>query len=129
VAHRKVSIGCLEDVKRSATLSLKRHVKHLLNLSDRRFQEHPSFMFTAFNIIQRREMLLHTSLKVKKANFSSVESQFASVSPEATERVSQRVANGDSAAPKDDEEKQIFQSPETSECHSCVRPRFFRSPS
>ncbi|KAJ6484547.1 hypothetical protein DFH09DRAFT_949299, partial [Mycena vulgaris] len=44
-------IGGLEDVKRSATLSLKRHVKHLLHLPDRRFQEHPSFMFPACNII------------------------------------------------------------------------------
>jgi hypothetical protein len=28
-------------VKRTVPISLKRHVKHLLNLSDGRFQEHP----------------------------------------------------------------------------------------
>jgi hypothetical protein len=81
-------IGGPEDSKRPQPLSLKRHVKHLLNLSDQRFQEHPSFLFTAFNILQRREMLLHTSLKVKKSNFPSVVAQFASVSPEVVQRVS-----------------------------------------
>ncbi|KAJ6453629.1 hypothetical protein DFH09DRAFT_837405, partial [Mycena vulgaris] len=65
-------------------------------------------LFTAFNILQRREMLLHTFLKVKKANFQSVASQFASVSPEVVERVSQRVANGNSPTPKDDEERKVL---------------------
>ncbi|KAJ6592103.1 hypothetical protein DFH09DRAFT_892820, partial [Mycena vulgaris] len=58
--------------------------------------------------LQRREMLLHTSLKVKKSNFQAVASQFASVSPEVVERVSQCVANGNPSAPKDDEERKVF---------------------
>ncbi|KAJ7107332.1 hypothetical protein C8R44DRAFT_637560 [Mycena epipterygia] len=58
-------IGGPEDSRRPVPVSLKRHVKHLFNLADPRSQEHPSFLFTAFNILQRREMLLHTSLKVK----------------------------------------------------------------
>jgi hypothetical protein len=65
-------IGGPEDVKRSAVVSLKRDVNHLLSLTDQRFQEHPSFLFTVFDILQHREMLLQTSLKVKKANFSSL---------------------------------------------------------
>ncbi|KAJ6617732.1 hypothetical protein B0H10DRAFT_1796765, partial [Mycena sp. CBHHK59/15] len=89
-------------------LSLKQHVKHLLNLSDQRFQEHPSFAFTAFNVLQRHEMLLNTSLKVKRANFVSVASQFASVSPEVVKTVSERVANGESAVPKNAEERKVL---------------------
>ncbi|KAJ6555899.1 hypothetical protein B0H19DRAFT_875334, partial [Mycena capillaripes] len=65
-------------------------------------------LFTAFNIMQRRELLLHTSLKVKKVNFASIASQFASVSPEVVQRVSERVANGSSAAPKDAEEQKVL---------------------
>jgi hypothetical protein len=87
---------------------LKRHVKHLLNLSDRRFQEHPSFAFTAFNILQRHEMLLSTSLKVKRANFVSVASQFASVSPEVVKTVSERVASGEAAVAKNEEERKVI---------------------
>ncbi|KAJ7200534.1 hypothetical protein GGX14DRAFT_571942 [Mycena pura] len=61
-------------------------------MPDGRFQEHPSFLFTVFNIMQRRELLLHTSLKVKKVNFASVASQCA----------------GSSAAPKDAEEIKVL---------------------
>jgi hypothetical protein len=47
-------------------------------------------------------------LKVKKANFLSVASQFASMSLDVVVRVSQCVANGDSAALKDEEEQNFF---------------------
>jgi hypothetical protein len=50
-------LGGPSDSKRTVPVSLKRHVKHLLNLADRRFQEHGSFSFTTFNIMQRHEML------------------------------------------------------------------------
>jgi hypothetical protein len=59
-------IGGPNDSKRDVPRSLKHHVKHLLSLSDSRFQEHPSFSFTAFNILQRHETLLHASLKVNR---------------------------------------------------------------
>ncbi|XP_006463056.1 hypothetical protein AGABI2DRAFT_73333 [Agaricus bisporus var. bisporus H97] len=62
-------IGGQEDLSRPTLLSFQAHVKHLMHLSDRRFQEHYSFLFTVFNIIQRRKALLHTSLKVKQSSF------------------------------------------------------------
>jgi hypothetical protein len=77
-------------------------------LADRRFQEHGSFSLTTFNIVQRHEMLLHTSLKVKRANFDYIASQFASVSPEVVKNVSERVANGESAVPKNAEERKVM---------------------
>jgi hypothetical protein len=89
-------IGGPDEARRSTPVSLKQDVKHLFNLGDSRFQEHPSFLFTAFNKLQRRELLLHTSLKVKRVNFASVASQFASVSPEVVQRVSERIASGSS---------------------------------
>jgi hypothetical protein len=101
-------IGGFEDPKRSSKISLKRHVRHCLSLTDRRFQEHYSFPFTAFNILQRREALLHTSLKVKKSNFRAVAESFASVSPDAVQVVTDRVANGDFATAHTNEERQIL---------------------
>ncbi|KAG1725695.1 uncharacterized protein EDB91DRAFT_1062031 [Suillus paluster] len=44
-------LGGFEDHLHSERLSIKRHVKHLFNLADRCFQEHYSFLFTAFNIL------------------------------------------------------------------------------
>lgn len=102
-------IGGCEDKRRVRAVSLQSHVKHLFSLSDRRFQEHPSFMFTTFNILQRRAVLLHTSIKVKRASFASVAEMFASVSPDAVHRVAERVANGDYVTAKDEDEKKVLQ--------------------
>ncbi|KAK0437113.1 uncharacterized protein EV420DRAFT_1280878 [Desarmillaria tabescens] len=76
-------VGGFEEPSRRMSLLLCSQVKHFFNLNDTRFQEHYSFLFSAFNMLQRREMLLHTSLKVKRKSFTSVARSFATVSPEA----------------------------------------------
>ena len=101
-------LGGFEDRTRKTTLSMKRHVKHLFSLSDRRFQEHYSFLFTAFNILQRREILLHTSLKVCKSNFSEVAQQFASVSPETIHIITERMSHGDSTTANNADERKVL---------------------
>jgi hypothetical protein len=53
-------------------------------------------------------MLLQTSLKVKKANFSSVASQFASLSPDVVEKVAEHAANGQSVSPNNEEERKVL---------------------
>ena len=71
---------------------MKCHIKHLFSLHDHQFQEHYSFLFTAFNILQQHAVLLHSSLKVKKSNFDSVAADFAAVSPETVHLVCECVA-------------------------------------
>ncbi|KIM73535.1 hypothetical protein PILCRDRAFT_81058, partial [Piloderma croceum F 1598] len=97
-------IGGLEYRKRSSGLTLKRHVKHLFNLADCRFQEHYSFLFVVFNILQCRAVLLHSSLRVRKTDLRSITADFATVSPRAVQAVSERVARGDFSTAKDGEE-------------------------
>ena len=101
-------IGGVEDKRRTNTISFENHVRHFLSLADRRFQEHYSFMFTAFNIIQRRKMLLHTSLKVKRSNFRSWADKFKNVSSDAIERVISRSSNGSYATAHDEEERKVL---------------------
>ncbi|PPQ77992.1 hypothetical protein CVT26_015900 [Gymnopilus dilepis] len=101
-------IGGFEDRTRSTAISMKRHVKHLFSLADRRFQEHYSFHFTAFNILQRRAALLHTSLKVRKSNFDSLASDFASVSAETVHIVTERISHGDSVTANNEEERKVL---------------------
>ena len=88
-------LGAPEDNRRARRVSLKRHVKHLLELSDPRFQTHYSFMFTAFNVLQRRSILLHSSLKIDRRLFNAFRSDFATVSPSAVRAVAERVLGGD----------------------------------
>jgi len=101
-------IGGFEDRQRRVPLSMKRHVKHLGNLADKRFQEHYSFLFTAFNILQRRSVLLHTSLKVRKSSFNDIAAGFASVSPEAIHIVTERISRGDLLTANNSEERKVL---------------------
>jgi hypothetical protein len=101
-------IGGFENAGRSSKLSLKRQIKHLFSMADRRFQEHYSFLFTAFNILQRRAVLLHSSLKVQKSKFDSIAAEFATVSPEAVHIVSERIGRGDFSTAHTDEERKVL---------------------
>ncbi|KAJ7932933.1 hypothetical protein B0H13DRAFT_1856544 [Mycena leptocephala] len=101
-------LGGFEDKDRRTRLGFKRHVKHLFNLADRRFQEHYSFPFTAFNMIQRRALLLRTKFKVKRPNFDNVAAKFGTVSPTAVHIVSERIAAGDTVTANSAEEKRVL---------------------
>ena len=46
-------IGGFKDSNRRVKISMCRHVTHLFRLHDRHFQEHYSFLFSAFNVLQR----------------------------------------------------------------------------
>ena len=85
-------VGGFEDKTRKVPISMKRQVKHLCSLSDKRFQEHYSFLFTAFNILRRRAVLLHTSLKTRKSAFPTLAEDFASVSQEAIHVVTECIS-------------------------------------
>ena len=80
-------VGGFEDPRRSRPVAFKQHLKHLLNLSDRRFQVHPSFLFTAFNILQRREVLRRTAMRVKRSDFREKAALYVNIKPDTINRV------------------------------------------
>lgn len=88
-------IGGFEDSRRLRQISLKDQTCHFLNLTDTRFQTHPSFMFMVFNVLQRRQVLLNTSVKMKKSTFDNIASDFVGISANDIEAVTNRVARGD----------------------------------
>lgn len=98
-------IGGFEDETRLTSISLKHHVRHLLRLTDRRFQEHPSFLFIVFNMLQRREVLLRSSLKVRKSSFHAIAEEFSLISSEVLQRICERLASdasNDDSIPEDE---------------------------
>jgi hypothetical protein len=101
-------IGGFDNDQHRLTLSFKTQVKHFFHLADWRFQEHFSFLFTAFNVIQRHALLLHTSLKVKQANFANVSQRFATASAEAVHRVCECVSHGDHTTATSKEEHEVL---------------------
>jgi len=102
-------IGGIEDKRRTVAISFENHVKHLLSLADRRFQEHYSFLFTAFNIIQRRKLLLHTSLKVKRMKFGPWTDKFKSISPTTIENLVSKSSDGRYPVAQDEEERKVLE--------------------
>jgi hypothetical protein len=115
------SLGGMEDLRRRSRLGFRRHIKHLFCLADRRFQEHYSFLFTAFNMIQRRAILLKTHYKAERPNFDSIAARFGAVSPVAVHTVSERVASGDFTTANTDEERRALRlMKEVNIINSCV---------
>lgn len=100
--------GGFEDRKRGVPISLKEHVKSLFSWQDKRFQTHYSFLFTVFNILQRRALLLGSSLKVKKASFSQFAERFSSVSSEAVGKVLERIEKGEGVTARTDDEQKVL---------------------
>ena len=98
-------IGGFEDRRRAVPIGLENHVKHMLALADKRFQQHYSFMFVVFNVLQRRKLLLHTSLRVSQNNFDTWARRFACVSTEAINSLAAQTSTGFQPTPATDDER------------------------
>ncbi|CAF4830831.1 unnamed protein product, partial [Rotaria magnacalcarata] len=61
--------GALEDSSRPVQINFREHVRYLLSYGDRRFQEHYSFIFVLFNILQRRTACFHAQLMTSRPYF------------------------------------------------------------
>jgi hypothetical protein len=101
-------VGGFDDRRRLVPIGFENHIKHMLSLNDRRFQEHYSFMFVAFNIIQRRKLLLHTSLRVNQKNFHSWAQKFVNVSINTMQVLAKRASGGSQPTATTDDEQQAL---------------------
>lgn len=83
-------IGGMEDSRRRRKISLQAHVKHLLNLSDTRFQMDPSFAFVAMNILQRRKTSQAARFKVGRSAYRRAAELLSSVEASTCQRLIDR---------------------------------------
>lgn len=84
-------IGGFEDKSRPTALSFQQQAQYYLNLADRSFRYHHSFLFVALNMIQRRAAHLHTFFTVKKSSFDVVAHKLTQVSPEVLNSLASRL--------------------------------------
>ena len=61
--------GALEDKFRPVQINFREHLRYLLSHGDRRFEEHHSFIFVVFNILQRRTACFHAQLITSRPYF------------------------------------------------------------
>ena len=86
-------LGGFEDFQRCTLLSFKRQIKLFFSLADDWFQTHYSFLFTVFNILQRRAILLRTSIKVKRSTFDTFAHEFYGISSESILWICERLSH------------------------------------
>jgi hypothetical protein len=102
-------VAGFEESSRNFTVGFHSHVKHLLSLGDERFRVHQSFLFTAFNILQRRDMLRSVHFKTRHSWFQDVAAKLSSISPETIKDVADRMSNeAFYDAPRTEEEKKVM---------------------
>ncbi|CAF3982015.1 unnamed protein product [Rotaria sp. Silwood1] len=79
--------GTFEDASRPVKISFKKQIQYLLSYHDRRFEEHHSFIFIVFNMLQRREACLHARLMTSKPFFSKTADQIVSLNADDIKQV------------------------------------------
>ena len=89
-------------------LSFEALGQHYLGLFDKRFQEHYSFMFVFFNMIQQRVASQQTNLRASRVDFNMIASDLVNVSNDAIQAVIDHLSKGDSITAKTPEEATVL---------------------
>ncbi|PBK66565.1 hypothetical protein ARMSODRAFT_890270, partial [Armillaria solidipes] len=100
--------GGFEDSERLVPVSFRSQANLYLDLSDRTFRWHNSFIFVAMNMIQRREAHLHTHLAIKSSNFAATAADIEGVTPETLRSVSRHLEEQGRASDLTADERKVF---------------------
>jgi len=84
-------VGGFQDDTREVAIGFRAHVEYLLDLADRRFRYHRSFLFIALNIFQRHLCHSETSLTVAKSRYDAIAPKLVSLTPEVISRVAKHI--------------------------------------
>ncbi|EJD34425.1 hypothetical protein AURDEDRAFT_76182, partial [Auricularia subglabra TFB-10046 SS5] len=90
-------IGGFEDwdsQSDSQHVGLQNHASYLLNLADRSFSSHRTFVFIVMNILQRRAVHTQTSFRTRSSYVDSLAPDLLRVTPEQIKRVAEHLQGG-----------------------------------
>ena len=93
-----LGLGGFEITDRNPKLSFKTHANALLDVPNKSFRHHQSFIFVILNIIQRRLAHLHTHFTVRKSSFESVAARLTALTPEILKHVANHIEHEHSSA-------------------------------
>jgi hypothetical protein len=86
-------IAGFEHPLRLPKVSFQAHANLLLDVPDKFFRAHQSFIFVALNIMQRRISHLHTHFTVRKSNFDSIATKLTSLSSDVLNTLASHLEN------------------------------------
>lgn len=101
-------IGGFEIRKRPTKLSFKAQANYYLDITDRKFRYHHSFIFVVLNIIQRREGHLQTSFTVKRSNFDQVARAINETSADSIRKLAETIEKEGHPKRLTSEEQKVF---------------------
>jgi hypothetical protein len=87
-------VGGIEN-DRPVQLSLNDHTRWSLEYHDRRFRYHHSFMFSAFGILQRRQVMISSKVQIKQHDFDSVAHTLSTITPADLRRAAEEEKRGE----------------------------------
>lgn len=73
--------GGFEIPDRTCAISFQKQAEYCLDLADRSFRYHHSFLFVVLNIIQRRTAHLQTHFTVRRSKFESIATKLIAIKP------------------------------------------------
>ncbi|TFK18735.1 hypothetical protein FA15DRAFT_602756, partial [Coprinopsis marcescibilis] len=100
-----LGIGGFEDKTRATKLSFQLQAQYYLNLPNRQFRYHYSFLFVVLNMIQRRKAHLHTHFTVSSLRFKAVAHKLVGLSANTLAEVAEIVENEKSTKSLSTEQK------------------------
>ncbi len=100
--------GSFEDSVQQVTIGFRNQANLYLDLSDRVFRRHNSFIFMAMNMIQHRDAHLHTHLAVKSSNFAATAANIEGVMPETLRSVSRHLEEQEHVSDLSADEQKVF---------------------
>ncbi|TEB26512.1 hypothetical protein FA13DRAFT_1756358 [Coprinellus micaceus] len=101
-------IGGFEDPDRPTALSFEKQAEYYLDLPDRQFRYHYSYIFVVLNMIQRRRSHLHTHFTVNSHHFRSVAESITSLSAQTLSDVAEIIEAEKSTKSLNSEQKKAM---------------------
>ena len=81
------------EISRKVPVSLKAYVRHLLMHADKKFRLDLSFKFHVFNVLQKRDVSLHTSILVRQSGFHGVAAQMDQLTHDSLVKLLESIRN------------------------------------
>lgn len=85
--------GIVEDPSRPLSVGFKDHVQNLLSLEDKRFEKNHSFLYVAFNILQKRNACYGARLMMTKPYFGGIVEKMSLVKLEDVDQALRSIEN------------------------------------
>lgn len=103
-------LGGFADQCRDIPVDMRTQVRHLLMLHDSPFAKDPTFAFTCYNILRKREVWRSVRFRVKASQQRRVLNDLLNIDPETLKSMEERYFKDDKYRPHGEEEERVVRT-------------------